>query len=660
MSIMYKINKDNHLIRSLILFCIILLVEVSLVAQSSLPEGWHYKSMGKQEIEGYTEYNPETEVFTLYGTGDQMWQHLGNINFTYTVQSGNFEIVALISSMIGMNDYHANDDVDFSPDEEAGLTIRGGLQPSSRAYSVAISGSDKGGVNLYVIDGSGDNYIDRNVNLPEGVTEVKSPYWLKIQRAGNLFSAYVSNDGENWIRLDDATQELEIAEVCYGGLFCRGNASLVEAQGWDIDVEMKLMSAEIEFVGINKIESLYGVEKPYPTQFVNLYTDTVASYAHNVFRRLLTDVVDYSLSSSNTKICKVSNDSSVLYFIPKGTGICEVTLEGHVAGYTLVDEFPVVVWDEINGWNYSDIGNPEVYGYSILDNNVFVIGGSSGVKGFNNVEGYHYLYKDIVGDVTTQSKIIDKQLVTERSFAGLSLNNAVISDTGALARILINGNDSLSFEWRSSGEESLSQAFVALENLPVHLKIEKEGDTITASTSADGIIWSQIGEKQTIHFADTFKIGLTTGSHDATSLSHCFFDEVVLDTDFPALLNSVGNLNLNTGDEVDIDISNVFGHNPDSIISIEANSSDETLLDVDINGDILTLSALSIGIVDVTLNTLIEGTELSDVFSVNISEGVPPEWLFSDIGITVKEGYASLSEDIFRVQSYGNKINIYS
>jgi len=146
-----------------------------LNAQEALPLGWHSTDIGAQDIPGSTSWDQEAEVFTLEGTGDQIFRP-DNLHFAYAVQTGNFEIISLVSYVYGMGQMGYN----FNPVEEAGVMIREDLSPFANTYYMSVLGGD-GGIRYYVRN----NDDLHKMNHPgEGAKGIQVPCWLKLKRIG--------------------------------------------------------------------------------------------------------------------------------------------------------------------------------------------------------------------------------------------------------------------------------------------------------------------------------------------------------------------------------------------------------------------------------------------------------------------------------------------
>jgi regulation of enolase protein 1 (concanavalin A-like superfamily) len=124
-------------------------------------------------------------VWTVRGAGSEIWTHgAESFHFLYKQVTGDCTIIAKVNSV---QDTHAN--------AKAGVMIRSDLnaEPTSKAW-IAVTPSTK--IEAYM-DGwsevyGGSNWEAQSYPVPQ------IPYWVKIERRGNIITAYTSPDGTSW------------------------------------------------------------------------------------------------------------------------------------------------------------------------------------------------------------------------------------------------------------------------------------------------------------------------------------------------------------------------------------------------------------------------------------------------------------------------------
>ncbi len=628
------------------------LMTPEIYTQEGLPIGWHATDIGSQDIPGSTVYDPASETFTLESTGDQVFGP-DNLHFSYTIQTGNFEIVTMVSYVYGMGQmgFYAE------PWEEGGVMVREDLSPFSKAYYISSVGGARGGVRYYIRN-TGD--IDKS--LVQGSRSAEVPCWLKLRRIGNNFDAYYSIDGTTWIYCPDATANVPMNSTCYVGLFCRGNANFVQINGWNNPDPQPIVSATAEFEGtkIEQIENIYTVQNPIPSYFVNINNDSSNLIASGVFGHLETDVVNYAVRSSNTEVCLVttSGSSGSIFFIPKKTGSATVSFSGNVNSYSLMNKFPVFVWEAPAGWSSFDAGNPKVHGFVLKEGTLITMGGAASDSSSILSEGYHFMNRYLPEDSELKIKIDGNQNLSQGGFGGIIFSSDSLDQDAEMARLLYSGNGMIRFEYRNSRGDSLITEAESSASLPLWLKMKKTGNFINSYISDDGVTWNMLGTNLELEFSNGFYGGIATGSNDFTGLTTLRFEDMTLLNSAHTLNNPVPDQRMASGQTRSINIGNVFGHPAGQIPVINVSNSDPLLLTAGMNSDsLLVLTAVDSGRVTIGISTGSGADKIINEFTVDVSFALGADWKFKDVGNITKEGFpARLGDEMFSVTTSGTQI----
>jgi hypothetical protein len=165
------------------------------------PSPWIDQDIGTVGIAGSVSFANGT--FTVKGAGTGEGGTADGLNFLYQPLSGDGTIIARVASV--SNGY-----------AQAGVMIRETLNAdSTHAFMMSYASS------VYFYDrattgaGTSYQYFFQNPNMPQVPTAV--PYWTKLVRSGNLFSAYVASDGVNWAQVGTSVS-INMAQNVYVGL----------------------------------------------------------------------------------------------------------------------------------------------------------------------------------------------------------------------------------------------------------------------------------------------------------------------------------------------------------------------------------------------------------------------------------------------------------
>jgi len=190
----------------------------SFEASVNLPYPWGSGDLGAVGVAGTAMF--QNGVFTVGGSGADIWGTADAFRFVHLPLSGNGVITARVLSVENTDGW-----------AKAGVMIRAGLNASSAHAFVAVTPNN--GVAFQYRSSAGGN--SSNNNIPG----LRAPYWVRLARSGNTFTAYRSADGVNWVQMGSAT--ISMAATVYVGLavtshnnsrLCTATFDNVSAPGW--------------------------------------------------------------------------------------------------------------------------------------------------------------------------------------------------------------------------------------------------------------------------------------------------------------------------------------------------------------------------------------------------------------------------------------------
>jgi regulation of enolase protein 1 (concanavalin A-like superfamily) len=150
----------------------------------ALPSPWLDQDIGGPGVAGSASYASGT--FTVKGSGTDIWGTSDKFHYVYQPWSGNGTITARVSGIQNTN-----------PWAKAGVMIRETLAENSiHAMMVWTSGNGFAFQRRSTTGGS---------SLHTAGSAAGAPYWVRLVRSGNDFSAYQSADGNSWTLVGTAT-----------------------------------------------------------------------------------------------------------------------------------------------------------------------------------------------------------------------------------------------------------------------------------------------------------------------------------------------------------------------------------------------------------------------------------------------------------------------
>ena len=170
-----------------------------VATSTSMPAGWTRQDIGTVGLTGSASYaNVSNNTFSISGAGSGIGGAADGFGYTYGIISGDATITARLTDMGGT----------FG---KVGIMMRESLDPASKALMMkrGDAGWRQAGMGTRSATGGSMSWIGGN-------DYTWTPAWFRLQRAGNVFTAFESSDGINWFTVGSAT--IDMAATYYIGL----------------------------------------------------------------------------------------------------------------------------------------------------------------------------------------------------------------------------------------------------------------------------------------------------------------------------------------------------------------------------------------------------------------------------------------------------------
>jgi hypothetical protein len=145
---------------------------------SELPAPWSHQDIGDVAVKG--DASEDQGTFTVTGTLD-IWNKADGFQFVHQPLVGDGQIVARVTACENTNG-HA----------KAGVMIRESLGADARHATIVVTAVD--GTQFLKRKETGDVTTVGKTGRDRGTF----PYWVKLVREGDTFSAFESGDGQQW------------------------------------------------------------------------------------------------------------------------------------------------------------------------------------------------------------------------------------------------------------------------------------------------------------------------------------------------------------------------------------------------------------------------------------------------------------------------------
>jgi len=176
----------------------------------TLPKGWWTETIGDATA-GKAE--PKANTFEVTGSGADIWGSADAFHFMYKELSGDGSITArVVSKGAGTNTW-----------AKGGVMIRDAKTAGSAHAMMVLTANSDGSA------GNGAAFQWRPAaagasSSASSVPVVTAPYWVRVERAADQFSAFQSADGQAWTQVG-TTQTIAMADPVYIGLCVTSHAA---------------------------------------------------------------------------------------------------------------------------------------------------------------------------------------------------------------------------------------------------------------------------------------------------------------------------------------------------------------------------------------------------------------------------------------------------
>ena len=150
----------------------------------ALPPPWIQSDIGSTGQAGSGSYSGA--VFTVKGSGDDIWNAADAFHYVYQSLTGNGEIIARVASIQNTDAW-----------AKAGVMIRETTGANARNVLMAVTPGNGLSFQRRLTAGGASTYSAGPV--------VTAPYWVRLVRNGNVFTGYSSSNGSTWTQVGSDT-----------------------------------------------------------------------------------------------------------------------------------------------------------------------------------------------------------------------------------------------------------------------------------------------------------------------------------------------------------------------------------------------------------------------------------------------------------------------
>ncbi len=181
-------------------------VGYGLITPPSLGIFTNDQDIGGPSLAGSSNYNTTTGVYTVAGGGNDISGTSDQFQYLYETLSGDGSITAQVTSITNTNS-----------SAKAGIMFRNSLTANSTDMFLTLTPSTTQGAKL-----EGRSSDGGSATIGPSLVGPIPPYWLRLTRVGNVFTAYASSDGITWTTIGSVTETMN--QTVFAGLAVSSHA----------------------------------------------------------------------------------------------------------------------------------------------------------------------------------------------------------------------------------------------------------------------------------------------------------------------------------------------------------------------------------------------------------------------------------------------------
>jgi hypothetical protein len=483
----------------LLTVALMLAIDTRTPAQAAVPEPFKNQDIGAPDPPGSTDVKgtgPEA-VWTITGTGSDIWGTADQFQFAYTELPGDGGITAqLLTQTGGHTDGWAR----------TGTMLRENLEPGSRCAFIGYTNGNafQPGWRVTPEETPTDDGLGS-----QGRTLEDGPIWVRTQRKGQLYQHLLSDDGKSWRLVGSKAVPIEAGKAVLAGLCAtmHGGEVPVVATFDNVSVSADVI---VPPPAPTRLQAFPGAQAVLLT-----YGSTPNAVGYNIYRR--------EPSQDAEEAVKVNSEPTAnTWFIDDGGGaglakdkpvIYSVkAVVKNEAGETSesVASQEVVVTPQaplLGSFYRYDIGTLNA-GSAAIDGDALTIkAAGEEISGLR--DGGTYLLAPVSGDYSVSAQLLEfpKEEPATDGYAsvGLMIRTGLgPGDPHAYLFASAARDPNIHFEVRrtfqggSIGDQGghVQQPGPGMDEVtfPLWLKLTREGGSVSASYSYDGSTYTPVGE----------------------------------------------------------------------------------------------------------------------------------------------------------------------
>ncbi|EDY83538.1 hypothetical protein VDG1235_3165 [Verrucomicrobiia bacterium DG1235] len=264
----------------------------------------HHHDVGNPDLSGSASFDSENQVYTLSGSGINMWATSDQFQFAYNQMEGDFIIRATVEFV--------GEGVD--PHRKIGIMARNSLDTDSAYADACVHGDTLSSLQYRTEKGGETDQV---------VLDSYHPTEIELQREGDLFTFSAARFGETY---KSVSKEIDLNDELYVGLFiCSHNAEVMETARFsnvrvvipaatDFQPYRDYIGSRLEIMDVHSGHRKVLHNAPNSIQAPNWTIDGKTLIYNSEGKLYNYDLASGSISELNTGFADQNNNDHVLSF----------------------------------------------------------------------------------------------------------------------------------------------------------------------------------------------------------------------------------------------------------------------------------------------------------------------------------------------------------
>jgi hypothetical protein len=481
----------------------ITLATVALPAVAQIPFGWTAVDINSPAAPGLTAIDGRA-VWTIRGSGRDVFDNLDQFHFCYRPLFGSGAISARILSQEGGEPTWAKTGLMFRENETSG----------ARNFNFVMTSGAAGHATFRPTARQGTGALAGNL-FPRAF-----PLHLRLQRAGNEFTGFYSEDGVLW-RQATRTVELFLPSTALAGLSATSHedGNTVVSQFDRVQVQQGVLSVrDVTASGASGSVLLTWKAVPGATGYL-VYRVALSDGGYRFTRLTASPIPNVTYADRAPGLV---NGVRALYAV---TPIVQQISGDSVEGPMLAATATPIDVPELFGTDIQPGIYPGAAAREAATNSILLRG--SGDDIFNAEDQCYFVGKTVAGNVQITAKVNQLPVAGNgEAKAGIMLRES-LEPNARNVMFWISPTNGARFQYRRDLGGGTLRGFSITPDLlkpPLWIRVTRRSDLFTAATSTDGVTFKDLG---TVRFrptmATTYVAGLAITSRDRRALAEARF-----------------------------------------------------------------------------------------------------------------------------------------